>query len=448
VFMKKIIFKKKKMPSNLFYFAIFCDLFSIALIIPFVVDFLTRVGFSIVDVGFVQSIYGTMQVISLPVAGFVMEKYGKRTMMMISIVGTCFSLCLNYASLILNSGKLFLLYRFVVGGCRQTVSTASAIAFDEAGEDGTARTKSISTIQSVMSSAFVVAPVVGGVLMDQFGLDALAIASIAASGLSIVSMWIATSSNNNNNNNHYHQIKKKEEASSPTSSAFQRLLHAAKTVLFHSGMEPRLLILAMFLNSASYIMLQSINSSFMKSKFSLSSSQVGLCISVMSGLSAVAQFAGVRSVLKITSSPFAPRIFNTPRKILLFATWIATLLGLFLIATATTFEIYIGGLVIFSMFAAIVDSFSKAALSLQLHKSTSLAVTLLSSVDGANRMLMPLVNSALLNNAICPPLTFCALLGMTASLCHTFGSTAATIQKNKIIKDDDESGEEKEKKKN
>lgn len=419
------------MKSHLFLAAVFLDLFAIALIIPFLTDYVVAVGYSSSDVGWIASIYGTMQTISLPAFSYFMETFGKRKMILVSVFGTAMALFFNYAAVaclvddenaIVSKKHLFLAYRFISGSVRQTISIALAMAFDDAGVCGAARAKASSTVQATVSIAFVVAPWLGGISVDKIGLETHALVSTVVSFLAGIVMLIATMDYKDEKSSSIEISKSKND-----SSSLSRLWSSIRLMFWDSSRDARLLVLAMFASSAAEIGLQFVNSSYLKSRFGLTSSQVGFCISLTSALRVVAQLVGVRGILAITKSP---------RNIVLILAWTASLLGMCQLAFAQDFWWYIFGVVIFSATSAVVDSFSKACLSLHFASSTALVATFFSSVDGANRMLMPLMNSFLVNNfegSTSAPLYFGSAVSIFCSLCHTFGSTATNMENDKDL---------------
>jgi DHA1 family tetracycline resistance protein-like MFS transporter len=174
--------------SIFFFVSVFLDLTSVAIVVPLLASFCRHLGISRSLLGVVQSIYGIMQLISTPVLGTLSDKIGRRPVLMISLLGTSLSFAILAWAVMQKSIPLFFLSRFVLGGCRQTMSVGAAL-ISEVYTDGAgvgeerrkALGKGLSRFQFSTASAFVVGPAIGSFLAGQFGLlEVVVIASLLA----------------------------------------------------------------------------------------------------------------------------------------------------------------------------------------------------------------------------------------------------------------------------
>lgn len=419
------------MPLNytLFNVALALDLASVALLIPFLNFFIESVGFDAkADLGWLQSLYGALQAIGLPLAGFFAESIGRRPLLLLSVFGTPFSYFVKLIAMKMHSRTLFVFSRVLIGSLRHTMTSASAMVLDEAGEDEGKRAKALSGFQAAASAGFIFAPTIGGWIYDHFGVDTLCSCSVVCGICSAILMVIATKDYKEVTVAAIKEISTKRlkptDSSHSSSSTTTRLIAAAKKVLIDSGWDARLLVMGMFANSVCYIGIQTQTSVYLRTRFDFTGFQVGLTISFSSLLNAVFQFASIKSIVKVDAKNLS---FISPRTFLLIATWSSSLFGVCVLATSSSIEMFLFGLIFVSICSGAVDSLAKATLSVYFGNANALAMSLVYCMDGANRMLVPLVNSWTMTHSsygVHAPLYMSACASILCSTCHTFGPTA------------------------
>jgi len=149
---------------------IFIDLLSFGIILPLLPAFSYDVlHISEFTIGLIAGIYSLMQFLFLPFWGAMSDRYGRKPVIVISLLGsvvTGFMLVLVFSGVI-QSVMFFLLSRALAGIFAANLSAAQAVISDITTPEE--RTKGIGYISAAFSLGFVFGPAIGGLLSENFG---------------------------------------------------------------------------------------------------------------------------------------------------------------------------------------------------------------------------------------------------------------------------------------
>lgn len=161
---------KNKSTLAIIFLTIFIDLLGFGIIMPLLPSFSDNVlsmGESMI--GLMTGIYALMQFFFTPLWGMLSDRYGRKPILIMSLIGSVISnllLAFVFSGIIL-SVFLFISARAFAGIFAANISAAQAAISDiTAPED---RTKGIALISAAFGLGFVFGPAVGGVLSDNFG---------------------------------------------------------------------------------------------------------------------------------------------------------------------------------------------------------------------------------------------------------------------------------------
>jgi MFS family permease len=435
------------MNRPLFLFAISLDLMQVALLVPFTADFLVHVGLAADDLGWVQSIYGALQSVSLPLAGTLAQTVGNRPLLLFSVFGTVCSYLLLLCSLLAASTPFFVLSRAMTGFVRQTMTTASALLLDQA-RSLPERAVNLSQLQFAATFGFVLAPVIAGFVVEQLGVFALVKLScctgFVGGCLAYLSTRHAAAAIHRGSNDRVRAASPDAATSDLRATSLEPALephvpprrerglallrHALREVFF-TDPQLRFLGFALLFQSVAYVCVQSSTSLFLRRAFGFRPSQVGLTVSVSALLTALCQ-ASVGRIVGAGGRQCSGES-DAPRKRVLFIAAVSALLGNWALALSAFAPsewgvcVYAFGLV-FSALSGAVDAVGKSSLSTWLGgEQNAVAMSLVYACDGANRMLLPLINAWLIRTTglTAAPMILAAVAALLALFCHWRGPT-------------------------
>ena len=162
---------KKSNPALLIIFlTIFIDLLGFGIIIPLLPTFSIHVlHINESTIGLVAGIFSLMQFIFTPIWGGLSDRYGRKPILIMSLIGSVLSyilLGLVFAGVIL-SVTLLILSRAFAGIFAANISAAQAVISDVTSPEE--RTKGMGLIGAAFALGFVFGPAIGGVLSKNFG---------------------------------------------------------------------------------------------------------------------------------------------------------------------------------------------------------------------------------------------------------------------------------------
>jgi len=151
----------KRSPLLVIFITVFIDLIGFGIVIPVLPYYAegTRFGATPREVGLLFASYSVMQLLFAPVLGRLSDRYGRRPVLLYSLLGTCAGfLILGFAT------TLWMLFvgRIVDGISGGNISTAQAYIADVTTKEN--RAKGMGLIGAAFGLGFVFGPAIGGVL--------------------------------------------------------------------------------------------------------------------------------------------------------------------------------------------------------------------------------------------------------------------------------------------
>ncbi len=161
---------KNKSTLVVIFLTIFIDLLGFGIIIPLLPSFSVNVlHINEFMIGLIAGIYSLMQFLFTPVWGFLSDRYGRKPILVMSLIGSVVSnllLAFVFSGIIL-SASILVLARAFAGIFAANISAAQAVISDVTSHEE--RTKGIEMISAAFALGFVFGPSIGGVLSQSFG---------------------------------------------------------------------------------------------------------------------------------------------------------------------------------------------------------------------------------------------------------------------------------------
>jgi len=151
----------KRSPLLVIFVTVFIDLVGFGIVIPVLPYYAEGGHFGATprEVGLLFASYSVMQLIFSPVLGRLSDKYGRRPILIISLLGTCLGfLILGFATTLL----MLFIGRIIDGISGGNISTAQAYIADVTTKED--RAKGMGLIGAAFGLGFVFGPAIGGIL--------------------------------------------------------------------------------------------------------------------------------------------------------------------------------------------------------------------------------------------------------------------------------------------
>ncbi|HEY8205541.1 MAG TPA: MFS transporter, partial [Pyrinomonadaceae bacterium] len=151
----------KRSPLLVIFITVFIDLVGFGIVIPVLPFYAegTKFGATPREVGLLFASYSVMQLIFAPVLGRLSDKYGRRPVLLFSLLGTCVGfLILGFATTL----WMLFLGRIIDGISGGNISTAQAYIADVTTKED--RAKGMGLIGAAFGLGFVFGPAIGGIL--------------------------------------------------------------------------------------------------------------------------------------------------------------------------------------------------------------------------------------------------------------------------------------------
>lgn len=151
----------KRSPLLVIFVTVFIDLVGFGIVIPVLPYYAEGTRFNATPraVGLLFASYSVMQLIFSPVLGRLSDKYGRRPILIISLLGTCLGfLILGFATTLL----MLFVGRIIDGISGGNISTAQAYIADVTTKEN--RAKGMGLIGAAFGLGFVFGPAIGGIL--------------------------------------------------------------------------------------------------------------------------------------------------------------------------------------------------------------------------------------------------------------------------------------------
>ncbi len=204
-------------------FVVFIDLIGFGIVIPILPLLVTQIGGGAILVGAIIASFSLFQFLFGPILGRLSDKYGRRPVLIISSV-------LNSASyfLIFFFPQLWVLFfaRMLAGIGSSNISVAQAYIADSS--KAHERTKALGLMGSIFGLGFIVGPLLGGFVSQQFSISAAFVIPAVLSLLNAVLIYFILPESNNNLQKHIKielfNFKIAKEVLKPKNIAFLILL--------------------------------------------------------------------------------------------------------------------------------------------------------------------------------------------------------------------------------
>jgi DHA1 family tetracycline resistance protein-like MFS transporter len=166
-------------PLLIIFMIVFVDLVGFGIVIPILPYYAQQYGASAFDLGWLMTVYSLAQFLLSPIWGRLSDRFGRRPILLLSLVGTVVSMTLlGFAS------SLFWLFagRIFAGIFTANISTAYAYVADVTSEKD--RAKGMGMVGAAFGLGFIFGPVIGGILSRYgFGMPMFVAAGLAAINL-------------------------------------------------------------------------------------------------------------------------------------------------------------------------------------------------------------------------------------------------------------------------
>jgi len=170
-----------KSPLFLMALTIFIDFAGFGLIIPLLPFWAEHLGANPVGVGLILTVYALAQLIFTPVLGSLSDRYGRRPVIIASLLIEAIAFALTALS---GSLLMLLIARFIGGVGASNIGSAQAVVSDTTTPEKRAR--GMGMIGAAIGLGFVVGPAVGGLLAPH----GLAVPFWVALGVALVNMLL------------------------------------------------------------------------------------------------------------------------------------------------------------------------------------------------------------------------------------------------------------------
>lgn len=145
---------------------VFIDLIGFGVVIPILPLLIKKIGGDVLLVGLTISIFSLFQFVFAPILGRLSDKYGRRPILILSSFINAFSYFLIFIS---QGIWVIILARIVAGIGSANISVAQAYIADTSTSHD--RTKKMALIGAAFGLGFMVGPVFGGFISQQFGIN-------------------------------------------------------------------------------------------------------------------------------------------------------------------------------------------------------------------------------------------------------------------------------------
>jgi DHA1 family tetracycline resistance protein-like MFS transporter len=288
---------------------VFLDFLGFSIVLPYLYFFAQAMGASLFTYGTIVGAYALMQVICAPVFGKLSDMYGRRTVLIVTLVGSGFSYMLFGLSNVL---WLVFAARMLGGAFGSTYSIAQAYVADVTNKE--TRLKYLGYLAGAYGLGYLVGPMMGGLLSSGYGYAAPALFSCIITLANATVTYLKFPRNN---------IAKSTLSSLKTPFSLFGGLRFSK--------EQTLLMLINFISTLVFVSLIVIVPPWMHAVFSFGTLYTGIALS----------YAGAVSIL--TVALIAPRLskkISSSALILVgFATVAVNYLGLGLVSSGSSISL-------------------------------------------------------------------------------------------------------------
>ena len=260
----------KNKPLFAIFLIIFINMLGFGLILPLLPYYAEGFGASDTVIGLLVAVYAAGQFFGAPILGQLSDQYGRRPILLISILGTLIGfVILGFA----NTLWLLFLSRIIDGLTGGNISVARAYISDVTTDED--RAKGLGVIGAGFGLGFIIGPATGGILSQWgFSLPAFVAAGLTLLNLVLVFLWLQES---------LPVEERKKITSKKPLFSFNALGAALKRPYVGT------LLVTRFIFGISFSIFESIFSLYALRKFNLSAEQTGLVLTYVGVLTVIVQ---------------------------------------------------------------------------------------------------------------------------------------------------------------
>lgn len=361
---------------------VFIDLLGFSLIIPLLPYYAKTFNASATVIGLLLASYAAAQLIGAPLLGRASDKYGRRPILLISVLGTFLGFLLFGFS---NSLVMLFASRILQGITGGNLSVAQAYITDVT--DAKSRNRGLGLIGAAFGMGFIIGPALGGILSGiNFHIPAFVAASLSFINLLLISLWLPESLT---------PEKRAQMSGSKPAITLNAFLQALRRPL--SGP----LLITRFFFGLAFAILQSIFSLFVLVRFNMNVTTTGL---VLTYVGVVSVFTQAWLVGKL-SQKFADQV-------LIISGIIFMTFGLAAWAFAPTVALMVLSVTPIALAGGLLNTILSSALTKTVEPQEVGGILGLStSIESFTRVLSPLLGGYLLDKvATWAPGSFSAIL--------------------------------------
>ncbi|HEY1583252.1 MAG TPA: MFS transporter [Chthoniobacterales bacterium] len=146
-------------PLLIIFFTVFIDMVGFGIVIPVLPLYAEHFHATPVEIGWLTGIYSGMQIIFVPILGRLSDRFGRRPILIVSLIGTALGfLVMGWAT----SLVLLFVARIIDGASGGNISTAQAYIADVSTPEN--RSRSMGVIGAAFGLGFTFGPMIGGIL--------------------------------------------------------------------------------------------------------------------------------------------------------------------------------------------------------------------------------------------------------------------------------------------
>ena len=146
-------------PLFVIFFTVFIDMVGFGIVIPVLPLYAEHFHATPVQIGWLTGIYSGMQIIFVPILGRLSDRFGRRPVLIVSLIGTAIGfLVMGWASSLL----LLFVARIIDGASGGNISTAQAYIADISTPEN--RSRSMGIIGAAFGLGFTFGPMIGGIM--------------------------------------------------------------------------------------------------------------------------------------------------------------------------------------------------------------------------------------------------------------------------------------------
>jgi DHA1 family tetracycline resistance protein-like MFS transporter len=260
----------KRSTFSVLFTTVFLDFLGFALVLPFIFFYAESFGASPFIFGLLLASYSISQFIFTPIWGSLSDRFGRRKIMLLCLLGSGLSFILFGLA---NSLWLLFLSRIIAGAMGATFPVASAYVADITTPEN--RMKYMGKIGSAFGLGFIIGPAIGGTLSGLYG---FAVPSLVAAALAFANFSLG-----------YFRLPEpvKKETASKANKRKESMVTTFRTVAAKTDM--KILLATYFIAMLAFFVLDGTGTPWSQQVFGFGPFQVGLLFFYIGLVSAVVQ---------------------------------------------------------------------------------------------------------------------------------------------------------------